>query len=204
MKQYTLPCNYCHSLCIRSSREIASRICRKRQNHFCSDKCARLFRKGSKIKTTCKTCLSDILKSKSQLRTNNFCSRSCAAKYNNLHKTKGTRRSKLEIFLEKQIRTMYPQIKLICNDKTAINSELDFNFPDLHLAIELNGILHFEPIYGNNKLEQIQTNDSKKSFLCHQHQINLAIIDSSTCKYLNESAKNKYWNIVQQIINLAG
>jgi hypothetical protein len=133
-------------------------------------------------------------------RTYKFCSSSCAATYNNINKKHGSRRSKLEIFLEEQIRSYYPNLQLLCNDKETINSELDFYFPELKLAIELNGILHFEPIYGHKKLEQIQNNDSKKYFLCCQKQINLAIIDSSTCKYLNQSAKSKYWSIINSVI----
>lgn len=136
-------------------------------------------------------------------RTYKFCSSSCAATFNNTHKTTGTRRSKLETFLEEQIRNTYPNLELLCNDKTAINSELDFYFPELNLAIELNGILHFEPIYGSKKLEQIQSNDTKKYFLCSQKQINLAIIDSSTCKYLNQSSKDKYWKLIENIIQKA-
>jgi len=136
---------------------------------------------------------------------NHFCDRSCSAKYHNVHKTIGTRRSKLEIFLESKLRKSYPELKLLCNDKSAINSELDFYFPELQLAIELNGILHFEPIYGNSKLTQIQSNDTKKSFLCHQQHINLAVIDCSTYSHLTEKVKNKYWNIVNNLLaNMAG
>ena len=37
----------------------------------------------------------------------------------------------------------------------AINSELDVYVPSLNLAFELNGIFHYEPIYGEKKLNQI-------------------------------------------------
>ena len=67
----------------------------------------------------------------------------------------------MEVYLEEQIRKNYSSLELLCNDKTTINSELDFYFPGLKLAIELNGILHFEPIYGDKKLDQIQNNDHK-------------------------------------------
>ena len=76
-----------------------------------------------------------------------FCNHSCAATYNITHKTVGTRRSKLEVWLESQLRELYPNLTLLPNDKTAINSELDFYFPELKLAFELNGIFHYEPIY---------------------------------------------------------
>lgn len=94
----------------------------------------------------------------------------------------------------------YPQLNLICNSKEAINSELDFYFPDLKFAIELNGIFHYEPIYGQDKFDRIQSNDKQKSILCFQKGIELGIIDSSTCDYLNRKAKDKYWNIVNDLI----
>lgn len=77
---------------------------------------------------------------------------------------------------------------------------MDFYFPTLRLAIELNGIFHYEPIYGEDKLEKIQSNDSQKAIRCNEKGIELCIIDSSTCKYLNNSAKDKYWHIVRTII----
>jgi hypothetical protein len=54
-----------------------------------------------------------------------FCTHSCAAKYNNAHKTTGTRRSKIEIWIEAQLTSLYPTLDIRCNEKTAINSELE-------------------------------------------------------------------------------
>ena len=77
---------------------------------------------------------------------------------------------------------------------------LDFYFPELRFAIELNGITHYEPIYGENKFEKIKNNDKRKVIACYEKEIELAIIDSSTCTYLNESAKNKFKNLVFELI----
>jgi hypothetical protein len=118
-----------------------------------------------------------------------------------LHKTKGNRRSKLEIYLEEQIHLQYPQYELICNGKSAINSELDFYFPTLKLAIELNGIFHYEPIYGPDKLLSVQNNDQRKFLLCHQNNIALAVIDSGSSKYITKKSKDYFWTIAQSIIN---
>lgn len=204
MKYTSLTCNHCYATFNRSSKQMASAKCMNLKETFCSKKCFIISQK-TKILINCKQCNSKFLKLPSQIKrsSNHFCCRSCSTTYNNVHKTHGNRRSKLEIFLEEQIRITYPKFTLLCNDKSVIDSELDFYFPELHLAIELNGIFHYEPIFGESKLAQIQNNDNRKSFLCQQHQINLAIVDSSTCDYLNQVAKNKYWNIVQQIIEMA-
>ena len=197
-------CKQCNSEFERSTNDIASARNKKTVEKYCSRSCSRLSQ-ITKIQVTCLQCLKSFLKQKYQLtqNPNSFCSRSCAATYNNAHKTYGTRRSKIEIFLEEQIRQLYPALKLICNDRVTINSELDFYFPTIQLAIELNGIFHYEPIFGESKLAQTKNNDSRKSFLCQRHQINLAVVDISGCKYFNQSAKDKYWPIIQQIIESA-
>ena len=131
---------------------------------------------------------------------NHFCSRSCSASYNNTHKSYGTRRSKLEQYLEEQIRLNYADLELVCNQKSVIESELDFYFPELRFAIELNGITHYEPIYGEDKFDKIKNNDKRKIIACYEKDIELAIVDSSACSYLNESAKNKYKNLVFELL----
>ena len=194
-------CDYCRKDFLRLTRHIAAHRIGNCKNTFCSHACKNQSQ-NIQVTVQCKFCSIQFLKTRSQLikSPNNFCSRSCAASYNNTHKSYGIRRSKLEIYLESRIREIYPSLLLLCNDKTAIDSELDFYFPDLHLAIELNGIVHYEPIFGDTKLSKIQSNDTKKAYLCNQKHINLAVIDTSSCKYLNHKAKNKFWNLIQMII----
>ena len=51
-----------------------------------------------------------------------------------------------------------------------------------------------------NIYEKIQNNDKRKVIACYEKDIELAIIDSSTCSYLNESAKDKYKNLVFELL----
>lgn len=168
--------------------------------YFCSNKCR--YPDNKKKIVNCLKCNKEFTKLHAQCVKfpNHFCSHSCSASYNNTHKSYGTRRSKLEIYLEEQIKLNYPSLELICNQKSAIESELDFYFPELRFAIELNGITHYEPIYGEDKFEKIKNNDKRKIIACYEKDIELAIIDSSTCTYLNETAKNKYKSIVFELI----
>jgi len=174
--------------------------------HFCSRKCNILYVKNNKFlfntEVICLHCNKTFEKRNSEIKKtpNNFCSRSCAASYNNTHKTYGTRRAKLEVFLEEQIKEHYPELELICNQKTAIESELDFYFPQLRFAIELNGITHYEPIYGADKFEKIQNNDKRKVIACYERGIELAIVDTSSCSYLSANNKEKYKNLVFGLI----
>jgi hypothetical protein len=131
----------------------------------------------------------------------NFCSRSCSATYNNTHKTKGNRRSKLEKWLEEQLTVLYLELEILYSNKTTINSELDIYIPSLKLAFELNGIFHYEPIYGEDKLNQIQNNDNRKFQACLEKGIELCIIDTSQHKYVKPSTSQKYLDIITHLVN---
>jgi len=96
---------------------------------------------------------------------------------------------------------LYPDLKILYCDKTAINSELDIYIPSLNLAFELNGVYHYEPIHGQNKFEQIQNNDNRKFQACIEYGIELAIIDVSNLKYFKENNCLKYLSIIQNIIS---
>jgi hypothetical protein len=189
-------CSFCQTPFAKWESEIKAH-----KNHFCSKKCQMNFQ-GLRLDVECKQCGKHFTKEENQIKKtkNNFCTRSCAASYNNTHKSYGTRRAKLEIYLEEQIKEHYPDLELICNQKTAIESELDFYFPQLRFAIELNGITHYEPIYGEDKFEKIQNNDKRKIIACYEKDIELAVVDSSSCSYLSPKNKEKYKNIVFELI----
>lgn len=135
---------------------------------------------------------------------NSFCSSSCAATYNNTHKTHGYRRSKLEKWLESELLRIFPDLDFHFNRKDAISSELDIYIPSLKLAFELNGIFHYEPIYGEEKLKQIQNNDSRKFQACLEKGIELCIIDSSKFSYFKPEKAQKYLDIILMIIKKVG
>jgi len=153
----------------------------------------------------CKQCNKKFTRQPSQIKQsrsgNQFCCQSCAATYNNTHKTTGTRRSKLEKYLEEQLTQLYPNLEIHFNRKDAINSELDIYIPSLSLAFELNGIYHYEPIHGQEKLAQIQNNDNRKFQACLENNIELCIIDSSKLVYFKPKNAQKYLDIITNIIN---
>lgn len=112
-----------------------------------------------------------------------FCSQSCACSYNNTHKKHGTRRSKFEQYVQEQLSNNFPNLEVIYNSKSIISSDLDIYIPALKLAIEINGIVHYEPIYGPNKLTKIQNNDNQKTIKCYEQGIELATINVSKCSH---------------------
>jgi len=199
MKQTTLSkCDFCRKeFLFVGSQKYYNRY----QHHFCSKACKNQYYK-KKENVLCKNCEKIFQKQISQIKKskNNFCSSSCAGTYNNTHKTKGTRTSKLEVWLQEQLRILYPKEKILFNDKTTINSELDIYFPRLKLAFELNGIFHYEPIYGKEKLNQIQNNDQRKFLLCQQKEISLCVIDASKENYFKVERSKKYLDIIKNVL----
>lgn len=151
-----LPCEcyQCGATFFKQKRAI-NKVIRNIPSHlgkFCSSICDGLS-KTTKQQVICTNCglsfnktLCEIKKSK---LGNHFCSNSCNATYCNTHKTHGTRRSKLEVYLEQELPPLYPKLNFHFNRKDTIGSELDIYIPSLSLAFELNGIFHYEPIFGS-------------------------------------------------------
>lgn len=173
----------------------------------CSNKCAVTLNKNYNVsvKTNCGQCNKEIIKQASTIKKSKsklcFCSSSCSALYFNTHKHSGNRRSKLEIWLEEQLTKLYPDQVIYFNNKESINSELDIYFPNLNIAFELNGIFHYEPIFGPEKLSSIKNNDERKFQACLEHKIELCIIDTSEQKRFTEQSSKKYLDIIVTIIN---
>jgi hypothetical protein len=97
--------------------------------------------------------------------------------YANKHKAVGTVRSKLEEHVEKELQHRISK-ELLFNDKSVIGSELDIYDPEKKIAIELNGLLHYAPIYGEEKLNKIIKNDKEKVTKCEELGIRLVVIDT--------------------------
>ena len=194
-------CYFCKTLFKMTLKYFNLNKKRGKYKNYCSVECAN---KGHNIKVEihCKLCnKSKYVQHSLNDGKNRFCSKSCAASYNNTHKKHGTRRSKMEKWLEIKLTELYPELKILYNNKEAINSEIDVYIPELKLAIELNGIFHYEPIYGEGKLSSIQFNDKNKFKLCHEAGISLCIIDTSKLSYMIEKNCLPYLEIIIKIIN---
>lgn len=205
-----LICGSCGKPVLRTKAYLHRRIWdmengRIKGNICCPTDCGRSFSPNANSYEflSCKNCGKEIKKCKYVLNKfkNSFCSSSCAATYNNTHKTHGTRRSKLEIWLEEQLPILYPNLEFQFNQKDAINSELDIYIPDLKLAFELNGLFHYEPIFGPEQLTKIQNNDQRKFQACLERGIELCLIDTSTQKQFTQKSAQKFLDVILKVIN---
>jgi hypothetical protein len=187
----SLICTHCSAEFKRSTKQYTRDTKLNRFGSFCSRDCNFDYRKSRANniqQVICLQCNVSFIKTKTELKRNpnSFCSKSCAATFNNKFKRK-SRRSKCEIMLFELLKEKFPNLGIIPNDKTMLNGlEVDIAIPSLKLAIEWNGIVHFKPIYGDEKLNTIQSIDNKKLQLANQLEINLIVIPDlvSTKQYV--------------------
>jgi len=198
-----LKCSFCDKQYNRNNSWYKSKLKNKpNKKWYCSKICESQSR-FNKIIVNCKNCNKSFFKYPNEIKKspNHFCSKSCSATYNNKNKTHGNRRSKLESWLEEQLTSMYPTLEIHYNRKDTINSELDIYIPSLKVAFELNGIFHYEPIYGEEKLKQIENNDNRKFQACLEQGISLCIIDTSKLNYFKPINAKKYLDIILEVLN---
>lgn len=204
-------CGQTFYLTVRLIKNLIQRNIKNGTNggKFCGHACMHA-EQMKRIKLDCNQCVKNftLKKSIAEYRKKKgksskiFCSKSCSATYNNTHKTIGIRRSKLEKWLEIKLKEDYSSLEIHFNKKEIINSELDIYIPSLKLAVELNGIFHYEPIYGTDKLLSTQNNDNRKFQACLEQGIELLIIDVSRETHFKEEKSIKYFNIIKFIIDL--
>jgi endogenous inhibitor of DNA gyrase (YacG/DUF329 family) len=154
-------CNFCNNP-FQQPLKLFNNNLRRNCNNYCSIDCSNKAHDKS-LQVTCDECGITFKKTRAEIKNtkHNFCSKHCSGVYYNKHKKHGYRRSKLEIYIEKKLIETYGDQFARFNDVTMIGSELDIYIPSLNLAFELNGILHYEPIYGPDKLKYIKNNDDR-------------------------------------------
>lgn len=197
-------CDYCGKVFLKHSKNRHSFIKNPQKQSFCNSSCHANFRFKRK-NVECSYCGKKFFKESHRMNSSksgrHFCSNSCSAIYNNTHKSTGTRRSKLEIWLESQLNELFPSLEILFNNKDRIGSELDIFIPYFNIAFELNGIFHYKPIYGEEKLLQIHLNDTKKLEVCEKLGITLHHINTSDQEKFTTKSSKKYLEYIVNIIN---
>ena len=147
-----------------------------RSNVFCSKECADSFQTTKKW-ITCSWCgkpFQQHLCIISRCKHNSpCCSRDCAAKL--VYK---------ESFIEKEFEDLIKPLglKYERNCRTIVSPmELDFWLPGIKYAVEINGICHYEPIYGEYVLEAQKARDRLKRRKCKQQGIKLRVVKPGNC-----------------------
>lgn len=197
---YLVECTTCQAKIYKANCEILRG--QKRNNKFFCDRTCLGKQKASKKSVVCAHCRATFWKFPNQIRKtkNNFCSKSCAGTYNNKHKSHGIRRSKLEFYIESKLRTEFPSIGFLYNSKAVIDSELDIYCPKAQCAVQINGIMHYQPIYGQDKLDNTMRLDEQKREKCKELGIHLLEVDCSLQKRFDEQSADVYWQTIRQFL----
>jgi hypothetical protein len=105
------------------------------------------------------------------------------------------------LWIEEELIKKYPKLQIDYNKTDVIGAELDIYIPSLKLAFELNGIFHYEPIFGEKKLGETKSTDERKFMMCAEKRIGLCIIDTHHSKYLKRERDRQFLNIITDIID---
>ena len=199
-----LKCEQCNKNFFKPKNDVQCAIHKRSHNscNFCSRSCTGKY-KTIKLttQTKCLNCNKEFTIKISVLKKsiNHFCTSSCSASYRNKNKKSGYRRSKLEIYIEQQLKLDYPMLDIRFNDRS-IGYELDIYIPSLKLAFEINGIHHYKPIWKNYK-RTIEI-DKEKLTTCLEHNIRLFVYDISTVKHFKPEIGLTYLNLIKEQISI--
>jgi len=201
-----LQCVVCDSEFLKEKRAI-NRTLKGEYGYcgdFCSRKCMGLF-KIKKIKLSCKECDKEVLRVFSSVQKNKtknyFCNKSCKAQYENRNKKYGYNRSKIEIWIEEELKKLNIDVRF--NERNIIKSgELDIFLPNLKLAFELNGIYHYKPIFGEEKFLKVKERDLKKIKECEEIGIELIVLDISKSLKFDKIKDKKYLDYIKKMIEI--
>lgn len=194
-------CYHCGTEKVVTKTKMAQKS--KNKRNFCSEKCyhENLRINHIKDKISCGMCGAEITSSRSLKKKlpkcgKYFCDKSCRMKYYNkfhsIAKTKNKSRPE-ELFVE-LIQTEFPQLRVLRNNREILKSglELDIFFPEISLAIEINGPVHYLPIFGEERLNLVSSKDSRKMAEAYASGIELIVIDVSTwCSLKTQQGKSK-------------
>lgn len=190
-------CNGCGKCFSRIKSE-----CNSIKLHYCSNECRPRI-SGLQLHI-CKTCGGEVKRYASLIPKNGnvFCNNSCAGIWKNKNRdSKGTTRSKLENWIEGQLKIIYPDLVISYNKTSDINMELDIYIPSFNLAFEINGVFHYKDVFNNGLLVKRQELDMKKRNLCLNNGIKLIEINTSEQIYFTEKSSKQYLDIILENIN---
>ena len=167
-------------------------------NNFCCLACSHKF-KDKRVEVICQVCQKIFLKERCEIsrRSRHCCSKECSIILGKKYKDWSSSRSKLEIAIEAHL-TKVSTLKIDYN-KTEIGYELDIYIPILSLAFELNGPLHYRPIFGMKKLLRVQQIDAEKVIECKERNIKLIVIDVSKDKRSKKVENQRIQEVVKII-----
>ena len=187
-KRVRIECGNCEKVFYRPPSLIKGK-----KNIFCSKDCHDMFQ-DNKVEFKCDKCGKKYKTSKANYKRtrNHFCSPACFSKF------------KFEFsFVEVQFAKMVDKlgVQYERNDRTVVGPlELDFYFPTINYAVEINGNFHYKPIKGDDALKKQKKRDTRKRKKCKELGITLRTVKPGNCKY--ETFIPRYKRVIWEIKKL--
>jgi len=204
-----LKCEGCGKIFYKTKKyiKLASNKNRNEAARFCSSECYEKQVPNNLQRMKCGWCGKDIIKKGSDVKKsksgNCFCSISCCVKFNNHNNPTGTTVSNLEKFIRAKLLNDFPNLLMLFNSKSEIGFELDIFAPSVKIAFELNGIHHYKPIHGDDKLKRIRELDELRREACLSKGIDLVIIDTSCQNEFDEESSHEFYSIINNKLHEA-
>lgn len=174
------------------------------KKHYCSVDCRNKGIKTSVLLNCCE-CEKEIEVHKYKIKNSNsgkhFCSKSCTGKYYTRNKTFGVNRSRFEEWVEDKLLKRYVDLEFDFNNKSETGYELDIFVPKLNIAFEINGITHYKPIYGEERLRRTKEIDFEKKVICESKGIDMIIVDVSSIRNWSPEKTKEHYDSICKIID---
>lgn len=174
-KRMSIQCENCGQNLVRPPSQI-------KDKNFCSTECHDEFQ-DQKIQVKCRCCGKPVWKSPVYINrtTVHFCSIECSGKYcchgNGIELLFEDCIKNLGLNYERNNRSvLWDRVAQHNTDDRRYKCELDFYFPDIEYAVEINGFTHHSPIYGDKRVNQQKERDSRKRRMCKQAGIKLRTV----------------------------
>lgn len=197
-------------------------------NKFCSQSCAATYNNQRKIKkikpskknnpqiqrdVKCCQCKLPITRSSKNKTKHDkeFCSKSCRMKYFNIHfkinSGSSINKSFPEEYLSDKISSQFTSLEIQKNNRIFLKCgyEIDILMPSINLAIEVNGPVHYMPIFGEDKLNLTQYKDAVKYAELNSRGVSFLIVDVSMsiskkrmAIYLDNILKDQIYPLIEE------
>ncbi len=172
---------------------------KNKKNIFCTQDCFDRFQ-NHKTRVRCDKCGKIVWKTPSAMKhPYHFCTQKCFMKF-------AFPESQMEVEFEKLVQDLdIPYDRNIWSilknsGRNNRDLELDFYFPTIRFAVEINGIAHYKPIYGEDALAGQKIRDRKKKDKCKELGIILRVVKPGDCKRKTYMPRYKrvIWEIKQK------
>jgi hypothetical protein len=215
--QMKLVCQFCSTL--KPVNEKTYQKFLTTQEFFCQHDCkVNNYRKISKEKNTqlhhtelkkgditnCPECQKEFMikERKPTKHGKRYCSKSCRMRHFNLHyyTYAQSNSSYPENYLFSLLTAEFPNLNIQKNNRTFLQRglELDIFIPQLNLAIEINGPVHYKPIFGEERLADVKQKDQIKILELRSKQVQLIVLNVSELTKLHAQQsfiENEFSNI---------